>query len=82
MTRNVFGWYPSGSQVPVGNDDVTLRVVNSLIVLVPDPSLFKAADKVTIQAKDYLVSQDVQDFTTGPFGYKPGGQIVVEKVSG
>jgi hypothetical protein len=82
VTRNVYGWYPQSSQVPVGNDDVTLRVKTGLVVLVPDPSVYKAGDKVTINAAEYRVSEDVRDYTTGPFGYKPGGEIVVEKTSG
>lgn len=82
VTRDVFGWYPQTSEVPVGNDDVTDRVKTSLIVLVPDVSVYKAGDKVTVDGQTYLVSEDVRDFTKGPFSYRPGGQIVVEKTSG
>lgn len=82
VTRNVFGWYPQSSEVPVGNDDVSDRVKTSLIVLVPDSSVYKAGDKVTIESAVFRVSEDVRDWTKGPFGYQPGGQIVVEKVSG
>jgi hypothetical protein len=82
VSRSVFGWYPQSSEVPVGDDDVSDRVKTSLIVLVPDVSVYKAGDKVTINSQAYLVSEDVRDWTKGPFGYKPGGQIVVEKTSG
>lgn len=82
VVREVYGWYPQASEVPVGNDDVSLRVKTSLIILVPDVSPYKAGDKVSVAGKAYLVSADVRDYTTGPYGYNPGGQIVVEKVSG
>lgn len=82
VSREVYGWYPEFSQIPTGNDDVTLRVRTALVVLVPDTSPYKAGDKITLPSGDYRVSQDVRDYTTGPFGYKPGGEIVVEKVSG
>lgn len=82
VTRNVFGWYPQSSEVPVGNDDVSLRVKTSLIVLVTDTSVFKAGDKVTVDGQTYLVSEDVRDWSKGPFTSKQRGQIVVEKTSG
>ena len=89
VSREVFGWYPKSSELVGGapgassaNDDYTHRVNTSLVVLVPDVSVYKSGDKVTIDSAAYLVSEDVRDFTTGPFGYKPGGQIVVEKTSG
>lgn len=89
VNREVYGWYPQASQVPVGNDDVSLRVITSLIVLVPDASVFKAGDRIALPGGDidddadaFRVSRDVRDYTTGPFGYKPGGEVVVEKVSG
>ena len=82
VSRKVFGWYPLSSEVPIGDDDVTHRVETSLVVMVPDVSPYKVGDKLTIGAKDYLVYEDVRDFTTGPFGYKPGGALIVERVSG
>lgn len=82
VPREAFGLYPKSSEVPVGNDDVSQRVITSLILLVPDATVYKAGDKVTFRTNDYLVSEDVRDDTTGPFGYAPGGEIVVEKVSG
>jgi hypothetical protein len=82
VSREVYGWYPQSSEVPVGDDDVSLRVRTALIVLVPDVSPYRAGDKVVVGGQTYLVSEDVRDYTTGPYGYNPGGQIVVEKTSG
>lgn len=84
VVREVYGWYPQASQVPFGNDDVSLRVKTSLVLLVPDVSVYKVRDKVVVPGKTdpFFVSEDVRDYTTGPFGYQPGGEIVVEKVSG
>ena len=30
----------------------------------------------------YSVSEDVRDYSTGPFGYRPGGAVAIEKVDG
>jgi hypothetical protein len=89
VSREVYGWEPQSSEVPVGNDDVTLRVINSRIVLVPDVTPYKVGDRIAFPGANidddnqaYRVSQDDRDYTNGPFGYMPGGAIVVEKVSG
>jgi hypothetical protein len=85
--RLVFGWYPLSSQLsPAGEYD--RRVVTSKVVLVPDPTVFSPRDQVVLPGADdvsertYFVSEDMRDYTTGPFGYRPGGEIVLEKVSG
>jgi hypothetical protein len=89
VTRKVYGWYPQTSEVPVGNDELTNRVIASIVVMVPDISPYSAGDLVafpggTISDDEsaYRVSRDVRDFNNGPFGYKPGGEIVVERVRG
>lgn len=88
--REVYGWYPgSGSSGGAssniaGGDDYTLRVVTSRVILVPDASPYSPLDKVVFpgETDEFLVSKDVRDYNTGPFGYNPGGEVVVEKVSG
>lgn len=77
-----YGWYPLASEVPLGNDDYTQRVIASIAVGVPDVSLYKPGDLVILDGEDFVVSQDVRDFTTGPFGTGYGGVIVVERVTG
>ena len=68
--RPSYGWYPLASEVPLGNDDYTQRVITSLVVGVPDVTPYAAGDLVVIAGEDYVVSEDVRDFTTGPFGHR------------
>lgn len=82
VDRPSYGWYPLASEVPLGNDDYTQRVITSLVVGVPDVTPYAAGDLVVLAGQDYVVSEDVRDYTTGPFGRGPGGVIIVEKVAG
>jgi hypothetical protein len=77
-----YGWYPLASEVPLGNDDYSQRVITSLVVGVPDVTVYSPGDLVILDGENYVVSEDVRDFTTGPFGRGPGGVVIVEKVSG
>jgi hypothetical protein len=91
---SVYGWQPLASDMPVGAE-LTRRIITSKLVLVPDVSLWQPTDKVWLYGlaidgeftpadpKDfYQVSEDVRDFNTGPFGYKPGGAVVIERTQG
>lgn len=82
VQRDCYGWYPLSSQLnPTGEYD--RRIITSKVVLVPDPSVYSARDKVILPTNDeYFVSEDVRDYRTGPYGYNPGGEIVVEKILG
>lgn len=87
VDRTVSGWYPLSSNLsPAGEYD--RRVITSKVVLVPDASPFSARDKVVlpgtepVEDRTYFVSEDVRDYNTGPYGYNPGGEIVIEKVTG
>lgn len=82
VERVSYGWYPLSSQLsPAGEYD--RRVITSKVVLVPDPTVFAARDRVTLPTDDvYFVSEDIRDYTTGPYQYDPGGEIVIEKVTG
>lgn len=89
VDRLVYGWYPQTSEVPVGNDELTQRVITNKIVMVPDVSPYHPGDLIAFPGDDitddesaYRVSEDVRDFNTGPFSYRPGGAIVVERVRG
>ncbi|WP_156749699.1 hypothetical protein [Mycobacterium sp. E1747] len=81
MDRKVFGWYPDSSQLSE-SADYTRRVVQSIVVLVPDASPYSPRDKVALPGNDEWFVTDVNDYTTGPFGYRPGGTITLEQVSG
>jgi hypothetical protein len=89
VDRLVYGWYPQSSEIPVGNDELMQRVITNKIVMVPDVSPYSPGDRIAFPGDDitddesaYRVSEDVRDFNTGPFEYKPGGAIVVERVRG
>ena len=80
--RPAYGWYPLASEVPLGNDDYTQRVIASIAVGVPDATIYAPGDLVILDGRDYVVSQDVRDYTTGPFDRGPGGLVIVERVTG
>lgn len=87
VERDTYGWYPLSSQLsPAGEYD--RRVITSKVLLVPDPAVFSPRDQVIlpglndVEDRTYFVSEDVRDYTTGPYGYDPGGEIVVGKVTG
>jgi hypothetical protein len=82
VIRPAYGWHPQASTVPLGDPTYTQRVIASLVVGVPDVTPYKAGDLVIIGSTNYVVSEDVRDYRNGPFTPGPGGEIVVEKVTG
>jgi hypothetical protein len=81
VSRLVYGWEQQSSDVQE-SDDTTTRVITRLTVLVPNVSPYKPRDKVTISGLDFFVAATPNDMTTGPFGYTPGGTVLVERVDG
>ncbi|OCB57641.1 hypothetical protein A5677_16890 [Mycobacterium malmoense] len=83
VSRDTFGWYPQSSQMSP-SADYNRRVIDHRVILVPDPTVYTVRDQITFPGDDkpWFVSEDVGDYTNGPFEYRPGGEIVVEKVSG
>lgn len=90
----VYGWQPVSSDMPFGAE-ISFRVITSLLLLVPDTSLWHPGDRVWLRGRafaaqftpddpdePYRVSEDVRDMSTGPFGFAPGGAVVIEKVTG
>jgi hypothetical protein len=96
VVQRSYGWYPLSAEWPAGNDDYTQRLISSLIVGVPDVLPYSPGDLVVLPpvpilfdeavapmvGENFVVSEDVRDFTTGPWGRGPGGTIVVERVKG
>lgn len=87
VDRPVYGWYPLASKMD--NSGVyDRRVVTSKVLMVPDVSPYRPRDKVVLPgvepaaSRTFYVSEDVRDYNTGPFGYKPGGEVVLEVVNG
>lgn len=87
VSRDTYGWYPLTSQMS-GNADYNRRVIDHRVVMVVDATVYTVRDKIAFPDDDpddgtlWFVSEDRRDYTTGPFGYRPGGEIVVEKVAG
>lgn len=83
VNRPVYGWYPLSSQLD-STGAYDRRLITSKVMMVPDVSPYSPRDKVVLPGSDteYWVSEDVRDYTTGPFPYKPGGEIVLEVVTG
>lgn len=82
IPRTVYGWQPETPGLDNTSDDEHgMRVTDCLEVLVPDVSPYSALDQVTLDDKVYRVDQ-IREYSTGPFGYQPGGVVVVERVSG
>lgn len=90
VDRPAYDWYPgkggrgmsaaSASDAPVG--EFERRLITYAIVQVPDPTVYSLRDKVTLAGVDYFVAGDVMNYNTGPFEFKPGGQVFVERVVG
>lgn len=80
--RPAYGWHPLTSEVPTGNNDYTQRVIKSEVVGVPDPTLYAPGDLVILNGVDYVVSEDIRDYRNGPWPGSPGGEVVVERVTG
>lgn len=81
IVRMIFAPAPESSTLTEA-EQYTTRVTTRLTLFVPDVSVFNVRDKVTMPEGTFLVCESVRDHTKGPFGYKPGGEVIVEKVDG
>lgn len=88
VSRPAYGWYPLSSQLNPSMD-YDRRIITSKVVGVPDVSPYSPRDRIALpggdindDAESYFVSEDVRDYTTGPFSQGPGGEIVIELVTG
>ena len=83
VSRDTFGWYPLTSQMSQ-DGDYNRRVIDHRVVMVTDATVYTVRDQITFPGDDkpWFVSEDLRDYTTGPFPYRPGGEIVVKKVTG
>lgn len=81
VTVMIYGPAPQSSNLTEA-EQYTTRVTTRLTLLVPDVTIFSVRDKVDLPEGTFLVSESVRDFTRGPFGHRPGGEVIVEKVDG
>lgn len=82
VDRPAYAIYPLSSQLNM-TGEYDRRVITSKVLMVPDVSPYSPRDKVVLPGSDaeYFVSEDVRDYTTGPFEYRPGGEVVLEVVT-
>ena len=86
VERKAYGWYPLSSVLEM-TGDYDRRVITSKVLLVPDVAPYAPRDVVILgtdpTGEQYFVSEDVRDYSTGPFSTTTkGGEIILEKVSG
>jgi hypothetical protein len=81
VDRPAYGLEPLSSRLDTSGT-YDRRVITSKVMGVPDPGLFSPRDKVVWYGAAYFVSEDVRDYTTGPFSRGPGGEVVLEVVTG
>jgi hypothetical protein len=89
VDRQVYGWYPgqgsgtsASSASDTGGSDYSRRITSYAIVQVPDPETYSLRDKVVLAGLEYFVAGTVMDYNTGPFGFQPGGEVFVERITG
>jgi hypothetical protein len=80
VDRPAYGLEPLSSRLDMSGT-YDRRVITSKILGVPDPELYSARDKVVWYGAAYFVSEDVRDYTTGPFSRGPGGDVILEAVT-
>lgn len=82
-TRDTWGWYPLSSQMSP-DADYNRRVIDHKVVLVPDPTVYTVRDQITLPGDEtpWFVSEDLRDYSTGPFSSKQRGEVVIERITG
>lgn len=76
----VYGWsVPSSDSPAVAGHD---RVVVDVELLVPPEFPGKPRDVVDLPSGRFQVVGEVRDYSTGPFGWVPGGVLNLERVDG
>lgn len=90
VSRKAYGWYPLSSVLNM-TGDYDRRVITSKVLLVPDVGPYAPRDEIILPQpadhpeaeRTYFVSEDVRDYSTGPFvSSTKGGEIILEKVTG
>ncbi|OBJ52428.1 hypothetical protein [Mycobacterium asiaticum] len=89
VDRPAYGWYPgqgsgtsAASASDTGGPEYERRLITYKIVQVPNPEVYSVRDKVILDGVEYFVAGDIMNYNTGPFGFTPGGEVFVERVSG
>jgi hypothetical protein len=78
-TQPVHGWGPAGS---VEQGGWQRQVVADLQLYAPAGFRVGPHDRVVVDGRTFEVEGDVEDYTKGPFGFRPGLRVNLRKVSG
>ena len=77
--RAVIGWRPKSTDD--GGSAVLAGRVTTELYLLTDEGDWHDGDIVTLPARgDFVVVGDVEDYTTGPFGFAPGYRVMLRRV--
>lgn len=80
VEQAVYGWYvPSTDEPAVAGHD---RVVVDVKVLVPPGFVCGPNDRVVVDGSTFDVVGLLEDYTFGPWGYRPGAVLNLREVSG
>jgi hypothetical protein len=79
-TVGVYGWAPPSPDTETlgGRDAVTRQ----LDLLVPPGFTIGPHDQITVDGVRYDVVGYLEDFTHGPFGWRPGGRVNLQRAEG
>lgn len=84
-TQRVYGWAPGGAGSARSTreaDDARATVVTDLQLFAPAEFVCGAQDRVVIGGVTYFVEGNVEDFNHGPFGFRPGVRVNLQRVTG
>lgn len=74
----VMGWAPPTPDMTL-TDDAGERLAKKLDLLVPPDFSCGHRDKIIIDNIPYIAIGEPQDFTKGPFGFRPGKVVHLER---
>lgn len=79
-TQPVFGWYPGTTEEVEGRRST---VVADRRLLAPDGFRCGPQDRVRFpDGQVFTVEGEIEDFTRGPFGWRPGVRVNLRRVTG
>ena len=77
--QGVYGWAPAGTSEAL---DRQQQVTHDLDLYAPSGFRVSVVDRVRVGDVVYDVSGEVQDFNHGPFGFRPGVRVKLNRVTG
>lgn len=81
-TQRVYGWAPGGAGSTREADDARATVVTDLQLFAPPDFACGAQDRVVVAGVTYFVEGNVEDFNHGPWQWRPGVRLNLQRVTG